>query len=61
MEKREIGRQEGSRGGGVGRNVGPHEVKTSSRVCMSFWVEIGKVFEKSGGTSGASGGNERSE
>ena len=31
MEKREIGRQEGSRGGGVGRNVGPHEVKTSSR------------------------------
>ena len=31
MEKREIGRQEGSRGGGVGRNAGPHEVKTSSR------------------------------
>ena len=31
MEKREIGRQEGSRGEGVGKNVGPHEVKTSSR------------------------------
>ena len=31
MEKREIGRQEGSRGGGVGKNAGPHEVKTSSR------------------------------
>ena len=33
----------------------------SCSICMSFWVEIGKVFEKSGGTSGASGGNERSE
>ena len=31
MEKKEIGRQEGSREEGVGRNVGPHEVKTSSR------------------------------
>ena len=31
MEKREIGRQEGSRGGGVVKNAGPHEVKTSSR------------------------------
>ena len=33
----------------------------SYSICMSFWVEIGKVFEKSGGTSGASGENERSE
>ena len=31
MEKREIGRQEGSRGRGVGINAGPHEGKTSSR------------------------------
>ena len=31
MEKREIGRQEGSRGEGVGRDADPNEVKTSSR------------------------------
>ena len=31
MEKREIGRQEGSRGRRAGINAGPHEGKTSSR------------------------------
>ena len=55
MEKREIGRQEGSRGRRVGINAGPHEGKTSSREGSGAHAEEGPGAGKSRAEGPAAG------